>query len=146
MLPAFTFPPFTWWWFLFPCICQGKTIQVFLPLLRGTLLWNLVHLLIVQPQLSDWLENKYAFVDYLTFFSLLGWELLTFLCVSLSAWWKAGREIHLPMQEHRAQSPGQEDLWKRNGSRLVYLPRTSQVRRNTGEPGVSCNSQTRLNG
>ena len=70
MLPAFTFPPFIVAVSLPHALSKVKQLKCFcLSSERHTAFWNLIHLLIVQPQLFDWLKNKYGFVDYLTFFS-----------------------------------------------------------------------------
>ena len=61
MLPAFTFPPFIVAVSL-PLALSKQPKCFCLSSERHTAFWSLVHLLIVQPQLSDWLENKYGFV------------------------------------------------------------------------------------
>lgn len=47
---------------------KGEGVLVFLcPLGRLVSLWNSVYLVALQPQPSDWLEKRYAFVDYPVF-------------------------------------------------------------------------------
>lgn len=70
-ITCFPLPSFYSGRFSFPCSAKDKRIQVFLPLLRGTLCLLEFSSPGYLPTSALWLKNTYGFVDYLTLFLIV---------------------------------------------------------------------------